>query len=162
MHCLYNNHLQKGLNRIHMEYLGCISRIIVCKWHSDARANLKQDYTEWQGNSPLAGMAIALRIVQCLLHWPPCQRRTALWFSPWTLPGHPWSLVSYFFQKLHYSAVTCPSYSSFVLTLFLALHRMFLWQYIGPRWASKIWICCWIYFQIRTMLSGGIPLTLPF
>ncbi|KAG2606540.1 hypothetical protein PVAP13_4NG045977 [Panicum virgatum] len=38
---------------------------------------------------------------------------------------------------------------------------MFPWQCIGLRWASKIWICCWIYFQIRTMLSGD-PLVLCF
>jgi hypothetical protein len=33
-----------------------------------------------------------------------------------------------FYKKVHHSAVTRPSYSSFVLTLFLALHRMLPWQ----------------------------------
>ena len=92
---------------------------------------LKQGYTEWQGNSPLAGMAIALHILQRLLHWPPCQRRTALWFSPWNAPYPSLiSLISCFTRKsiTHHSAVARPSYSSFVLTLFLALHHMLPWQ----------------------------------
>lgn len=67
-----------------------------------------------------------------------------------------------FFQKVH-SDETCPSYSLFLCSLcFLPCIACCHGKYIGSRRATKIWICCWIYFQIRTMLSGGILLPLPF
>lgn len=146
-----------------MQYLYCISHshhwLQIALWCK--RTKQRHVYTEWQGNSPLAGMAIALCILQCLLCWPPCQRRTALWFLPWTLHSHRWSLLVLFFQKV------LSLFFNLLLILFLC-PLCFLpcsvcchCKYIGLRQASKIWICFWIYFRIRTILSGGIPLVYP-
>ena len=60
----------------------------------------------------------------------PEENRTVILTLKCTLSILDLSLISYFTRKsiTHHSAVARPSYSSFVLTLFLALHHMLPWQ----------------------------------
>jgi hypothetical protein len=56
----------------------------------------------------------------------------------------------------------CSSRSSFVLNLFLALHRMLPGQIYRAQMDKQNLDMLWICSEIRRILSGGIPLPLPF
>ena len=63
-------------------------------------------------------------------------------------------------RKTNWSVFSCRLL--FIHNLLLAINCMLPWNIYRAEVNKKIWICCWICFQIRTMLSRGIPLALPF
>ncbi|KAL6603938.1 hypothetical protein ACP70R_044299 [Stipagrostis hirtigluma subsp. patula] len=112
-------------------------------------------YTEWQGNSPLARMAIVLSIVLNAFYIGLHAR------GELHCDSHPECSIasidlSLFFllRKYCHSVVNSSLYSSLVPSLFLALHRMLPWQIYRTEMDKQNLDMPWICFQIRTMLSG--------
>lgn len=139
----YKSHLQRSLNLIWNTFVASSILIIGLQIASWCESKTEAGLYRMAGQFSFGRDGDSTVHCPCLLLWPPCQRRTALWFSPWMLPIHLWSLPFLISPESPSLWCNLPFIFLFLCSLcFLPCTVCCHGKYIGPRWATKIWICC--------------------